>query len=148
MQTLLRRLHPKRFVSSGSKKQHQLVVPEELRKSMKTPWVEVKDSQKSGLVYYWNRETNETTALGAPKPQHWVELRDPNGSELTYWWNPETNQTTSLGVPKPNTIQINSQFNQYQSISQPQSLGSRMKTYFALGIGVSTAFALVGALFR
>ena len=31
------------------------------------PWVEVLDS-KSGQVYFWNQKTDETTALGAPKP--------------------------------------------------------------------------------
>lgn len=31
------------------------------------PWTEVKDP-KSGQIYYWNQSTNETTALGAPKP--------------------------------------------------------------------------------
>ena len=31
------------------------------------PWTEVKDPT-SGQIYYWNRVTNETTALGAPKP--------------------------------------------------------------------------------
>lgn len=30
-------------------------------------WTEVKDPS-SGLVYYWNQQTNETTALGEPKP--------------------------------------------------------------------------------
>jgi hypothetical protein len=33
----------------------------------KDPWVEVLDS-KSGQVYFWNQKTDETTALGAPKP--------------------------------------------------------------------------------
>mmetsp|Transcript_18734 Transcript_18734/g.43612 ORF Transcript_18734/g.43612 Transcript_18734/m.43612 type:complete len:181 (+) Transcript_18734:74-616(+) len=31
------------------------------------PWTAVKDEQ-SGLVYYWNQKTDETTALGEPKP--------------------------------------------------------------------------------
>ena len=35
--------------------------------SAEDPWVEVKDKE-SGLVYYWNQSTNETTALGDPKP--------------------------------------------------------------------------------
>ena len=32
------------------------------------PWVQVKDDA-SGQAYWWNQETNETTALGEPKPQ-------------------------------------------------------------------------------
>ena len=31
-------------------------------------WVEVKDKNNSGMSYYWNPKTNETTALGAPDP--------------------------------------------------------------------------------
>ena len=31
------------------------------------PWMEVTD-KSSGLKYFWNTQTNETTALGAPKP--------------------------------------------------------------------------------
>lgn len=31
------------------------------------PWTEVRDPA-SGQIYYWNKATNETTALGAPKP--------------------------------------------------------------------------------
>lgn len=31
------------------------------------PWTAVKDEQ-SGLIYYWNEKTDETTALGEPKP--------------------------------------------------------------------------------
>ena len=30
-------------------------------------WTEVKD-EASGQIYYWNQRTNETTALGEPKP--------------------------------------------------------------------------------
>jgi hypothetical protein len=31
------------------------------------PWKPVRD-KATGLVYYWNTQTDETTALGAPKP--------------------------------------------------------------------------------
>lgn len=33
----------------------------------KDPWVEVLD-KSSGQVYYWNQTTDETTAIGEPKP--------------------------------------------------------------------------------
>ena len=32
------------------------------------PWEEVRD-ESTGQTYWWNVQTNETTALGAPKPQ-------------------------------------------------------------------------------
>jgi hypothetical protein len=35
--------------------------------SIQEAWVEVKDPQ-SGQIYYWNKLTNETTHLGAPRP--------------------------------------------------------------------------------
>lgn len=127
-----------------------LVAPEALRNSIKSPWVPVKDPNNSALVYYWNKETNETTAVGQPKPVHWVEIADPAGSSLTYWWNPDNNQTTALGEPKPTTslaIPTQPQQQVYQQLP-PQTLGGAMKTYFALGAGMSAAFAIVGALFR
>lgn len=137
---------------------HSLVPQEEdIRKNAKNPWTAVKDPNGSSSVYYWNKDTNETTALGAPKPQHWVEVSDPNGSSRTYWWNPDTDETTALGAPKPtqiaalqtlqgNQMQVpqNNNF-QYQQLP-PQSLGSSMKTYFALGVGMSLAFALISAI--
>mmetsp|Transcript_43863 Transcript_43863/g.70497 ORF Transcript_43863/g.70497 Transcript_43863/m.70497 type:complete len:197 (+) Transcript_43863:130-720(+) len=36
--------------------------------ALKDPWEEVQD-QSSGQSYWWNVQTNETTAVGAPKPQ-------------------------------------------------------------------------------
>ena len=33
----------------------------------KDPWVEVRD-KASGGAYWWNQATNETTAVGAPRP--------------------------------------------------------------------------------
>ncbi|CAJ1416171.1 unnamed protein product, partial [Effrenium voratum] len=58
----------------------------------KTPddWEEVQDA--TGKSYWWNKKTNETTALGAPKPgpDPWVEVKDNSGQ--TYYWNKETNQ--------------------------------------------------------
>eukprot|EP00811_Abedinium_folium_P008298 NODE_17667_length_932_cov_2.366460.p1 GENE.NODE_17667_length_932_cov_2.366460~~NODE_17667_length_932_cov_2.366460.p1 ORF type:complete len:254 (+),score=77.63 NODE_17667_length_932_cov_2.366460:84-845(+) len=68
-------------------------------------WKEVKDD-KSGQSYWWNKETNETTALGAPKPGRrdpWEAVTDPSTGQI-YWWNKETNQTTALGAPKPSAL--------------------------------------------
>jgi len=31
-------------------------------------WIEKKDPAGSSLTYWWNPETNQTTSLGAPKP--------------------------------------------------------------------------------
>uniref|UniRef100_A0A7S4T1D2 Uncharacterized protein n=1 Tax=Alexandrium monilatum TaxID=311494 RepID=A0A7S4T1D2_9DINO len=33
-----------------------------------SPWVEVKDPAGSGRTYWWNRTTNQTTPLGAARP--------------------------------------------------------------------------------
>jgi hypothetical protein len=110
------------------------------------PWVETKDPKGSGLIYYWNPNTNETTALGAPKPRNWVEVEDPNGSALTYWWDPETNQTTALGAPRPSDFQ---QLANYQPPPQTIYVAEpSLKTYFFLGAGLTLGISLVGALFR
>ena len=42
-------------------------------------WQPVKD-KSSGLVYYWNTRTDETTALGAPKPTGGSALAEPQQS--------------------------------------------------------------------
>ena len=44
-----------------------LTVPPPAPLAVEDAWVEVED-KPSGLKYFWNTETNETTALGAPKP--------------------------------------------------------------------------------
>lgn len=67
-------------------------------------WQEVPDNA-SGKSYWWNKKTNETTPLGAPKPgpDPWEQVKDSSGQH--YWWNKQTNQTTALGAPKPSAVQ-------------------------------------------
>ncbi|CAK0829644.1 unnamed protein product [Prorocentrum cordatum] len=65
------------------------------------PWQEVADPA-SGQSYWWNQQTNETTAVGAPRPvpDAWKEVADP-ASGQSYWWNQQTNETTAVGAPRP-----------------------------------------------
>jgi hypothetical protein len=131
-----------------------LVLPD-TKQLVVSPWVQQRDPAGSALTYYWNKDTDETTSLGASKPLHWVEVEDPAGSELTYWWNPETNSTTALGVPRPPSSLALYQQQQLQvlqqqqsaAMGQPRSFGQTMKLYLGLGFGMSLAFALVGRLF-
>eukprot|EP01040_Poterioochromonas_malhamensis_P011921 gene11921-13007_t len=132
---------------STQKPANKSIVLKDTNVSIQSPWQEVKDPKGSQLVYYWNASTNQTTALGAPKPQHWVEVQDPNGTSLTYWWNPETNQTTALGEANPSDL---AQLQQYQQQHRPfgpsqgtTTLGSAMKSYFLWGVGMTFAFTLV-----
>jgi hypothetical protein len=122
-----------------------------LPKSLVNPWKPVKD-KKSGMVYYWNQETSETTAVGARKPEHWIELPDPSGnSALTYWWNPETQETTALGVPRPTgqralaapvyggSILTNTQ--------PPMTFGKMIMQGAAIGFAFSFSFLIIRVLF-
>jgi hypothetical protein len=113
----------------------------QLQKNLVSPWVPVKDPAGSGKVYYWNKETDETTHVGAPKPLLWIEEADPNGSDITYWWCLETGQSTSLGAPRPSPF-INQE--QEQQFVRPVSFGEFMKANMiaglVLGVGVSLAF--------
>ena len=109
------------------------------------------------MIYYWNKETNETTHLGAKKPTHWIEVKDQSGSELTYWWDPESNQTTPLGSPRPNNIDnipgilltnsspISRHFTT-QSNANP-SFRQTMVTYASLGVGLTLGMTFVRFLF-
>eukprot|EP01041_Mallomonas_annulata_P007403 gene7403-15122_t len=106
-------------------------------------WMEVMDPKGSGKSYWWNKKTNETTVLGAPKPENWKELKDPAGSDLTYWWNPETNATTALGQAPPYRELYKPVFPINSSRYQPQSFGGVMMYSMALGFGVSLAFTFV-----
>ena len=105
------------------------------------PWQVAKDPNGSDITYWWNPETNESTALGAPKPQHWVEVKDPNGSNLTYWWNVDTGETTQLGSPNPNQ-QFHSKLI-LRSNEAPVSFGKHMINMAALGFGMSFAIIIV-----
>ncbi len=119
-----------------------------------SPWIQKPDPKGSQMTYFWNTETNETTALGSPKPNHWVEVQDPAGSELTYWWNVDNNRTTALGVPRPDIYDPTglAVYNQQARTpfgyahEQPQTLGQSMKMYFGLGVGMTVAFGLVRAI--
>lgn len=132
--------------------------------SAKNPWKQQPDPNGTQQTYYWNTETNETTQLGSPRPQHWVEVADPAGSNLTYWWNPETNATTPLGEAKPHMFQptvvavsntsirpfgirggLDANPQQYQQL-QPPSFGKTMVTYVVLGMGMTFGMVMVRAI--
>jgi hypothetical protein len=55
----------------------------ELVKAVESQWVEIPDPKGGSGVYWWNKTTNETTAVGEPRPPVWIEERDPAGSALT-----------------------------------------------------------------
>lgn len=105
-----------------------------------SPWVEQRDPQGSSLTYWWNTKTNETTALGAPKPIEWVEVRHESG--MTYWWDPESNQTTALGAPRPPSQLQTYRPPAFTTASSP-SLGTSMLHYMTLGFGLSLGMVLV-----
>eukprot|EP00605_Chrysophyceae_sp_TOSAG23-4_P002965 GSChrysophyteH1.ASY1.ANO1.3267.1 assembled CDS len=44
------------------------------------PWVEVKDER--GQIYYWNTETDETTAVGEPRPTGMTAAQAPQGGAM------------------------------------------------------------------
>ena len=52
------------------------------------PWQEVKDPN-SGQTYWWNEQTNETTAVGALKPSAdpWQEARCATTGQVSYSFN-------------------------------------------------------------
>ena len=55
----------------GRKPTKKIVIKEKVvataQKPVEEAWVSVKD-EASGQIYWWNQVTNETTALGEPKP--------------------------------------------------------------------------------
>eukprot|EP00927_Polykrikos_kofoidii_P076553 TRINITY_DN73623_c0_g1_i1.p1 TRINITY_DN73623_c0_g1~~TRINITY_DN73623_c0_g1_i1.p1 ORF type:complete len:229 (+),score=53.80 TRINITY_DN73623_c0_g1_i1:78-764(+) len=107
-------------------------------------WTEVKDPG-SGQSYWWNETTNETTAIGMPKPgpNPWVEARDANGQ--IYWWNKQTNQTTAVGTERPSALQAAA-----PQASAPATtgggLGSALMDGMAWGVGTSLASRMVDGI--
>ena len=106
------------------------------------PWSEVKTAD--GQIYYWNKSTNETTPVGAAKPDPWVSIRTKQG---TYYHNLATNQTTALGSPLPPRYGGIQEY-QYQQLQPPVTLGRSIMTYATLGFGMSIGIALINSLFR
>eukprot|EP00603_Paraphysomonas_imperforata_P009226 CAMPEP_0114422854 /NCGR_PEP_ID=MMETSP0103-20121206/5835_1 /TAXON_ID=37642 ORGANISM="Paraphysomonas imperforata, Strain PA2" /NCGR_SAMPLE_ID=MMETSP0103 /ASSEMBLY_ACC=CAM_ASM_000201 /LENGTH=128 /DNA_ID=CAMNT_0001591473 /DNA_START=275 /DNA_END=661 /DNA_ORIENTATION=- len=115
--------------------------------SLESPWVEEKDPKGSEMTYWWNKETNETTSLGAPKPGHWVEVRDPAGSQLTYWWDKDSNATTALGSPRPHHMMpaVTPATGPLRD-AQPTSFGGAMVQMMAVGFGMSLAMIGIRAV--
>jgi len=110
-------------------------------------WVQVTDKETGG-TYWWCELTNETTSVGALKPQAWEEVLD-QATDQTYWWCKETNQTTAIGSPRPTWAALQQQ--QHQDpfpMQRQQSSGLGLGSYFAWGIGIAVAFTVVGAIFR
>ena len=125
--------------------------PYKILLNYQSSWTEVPDPKGSGLTYWRNKETNQTTALGAPKPQTWLERRDPAGSKLTYWWNPETNEKTKLGMPRPSSIprvkaSRISRASASRQTFQPRSFGGVLLYSITLGLGCSITFMIVRAM--
>lgn len=108
------------------------------------PWKEIRT--KDGHVYFWNQQSNETTALGEPRPDPWVPVTMKTGH--VYYHNLETNQTTALGTPLPSRYGSLQEYQPQQQQYQPVSLGRSMATYAILGVGMSMGIALVNSIFR
>lgn len=158
--------HSRRFFSRRQQTSAGIVA-RNTQSAEKYPWVEERDPAGSGLTYYWNTVTNETTPLGSGKPMHWIEVADPNGSSQTYWWCPDTNQTTPLGAPRPALfpqlavahtgaqpirpfttdmgVDAYRPNHQQQRVEQP-SLGKTMMVYATFGAGLTFAMIAVRAI--
>lgn len=106
------------------------------------PWTEARDAQ--GQSYWWNKQTNETTAIGVPKPawpDSWEEVKDASGQ--SYWWNKQTNQTTAVGAPKPSSLAAAPS----QDVAPARGgLGAALADGLASGIGFSLAGRMMDGL--
>lgn len=81
-------------------------------------WVSVKD-EASGQIYWWNQQTDETTALGAPKPT------GPTAVQPAY-------QTGPLGQPTGGVM---------------SGIGGTIAHGMAFGVGSSIAHHAIGSMF-
>uniref|UniRef100_A0A7S4DE14 WW domain-containing protein n=1 Tax=Lotharella globosa TaxID=91324 RepID=A0A7S4DE14_9EUKA len=97
------RLHARPLLASMAKKNAAMAFCTEApppRKMARTPsgpvdgepvravWTPVED-EKTGGIYWWNEETDETTEVGAPKPSTynlsqdpWEEVKDPHTGQV------------------------------------------------------------------
>ena len=94
------------------------------------PWEEVKDPQ-TGDIYWWNTETDETTAVGLLQQNHPTHFK----SRLKYLtWS----ILTSVGEPNPGL-----------EAPQPQreGLGQVLKEGLAFGTGSAIAHSVIGSIF-
>eukprot|EP00808_Paulinella_micropora_P009923 g44602.t1 len=132
-------------------------------------WEEVSD-QATGQKYWWCQETDETTHVGAPRPKSWREvtvLDEGSGKEVSYWWCEASNETTAVGAPRPRagdtavaapahpfpvtplTAAQRAQvaaMRQAQQQGQPVSFASSLGNAFIWGVGMATAFAIIGRM--
>ncbi|CAE8659497.1 unnamed protein product [Polarella glacialis] len=120
--------------------------------AVKDQWSEVSDPS-TGQSYWWNQQTNETTAVGAakPGPDFWEAVQDPS-SGGTYWWNKESNETTAVGAPKPSAVAGGQQAGVPAQAAPAGGLmgggmggglGASMASGMAMGVGMSVASRMV-----
>jgi len=89
-------------------------------------WIQVIDPSGSSRYYWWNTDTNETTALDAPQPSttsHLVVKAEP---------------TSSLSTPFQHTR---------LHVQSSPSFSRSMITYAALGAGMTLGMVAVRAIF-